>query len=220
VNPRNINPRAGGFYLGLKDGLGVLLPSEIGYSSKIGGRLSGVYKAGFFYSNADHADVLLDVDGGIRRLTGRPALIRRHQWAVFGNIRQQITLPRADGSGGLSAFFNGTWAGRGTPTVESKFAVGLNYSGPLRIRPTDEIGFGVGTGRLNDRLTDLQRNLNAAGLEAAPVRSAEYTAELYYGIDVRSGLVIRPNVQFTVNPSGNPDLKPLVVYGLKVVTAL
>lgn len=198
----------------------MLLPSEVGYSPRIGGRLPGVYQAGFFYSNADHADVLLDVDGGVRRLTGRPAMIRGHQWAVFGNVRQQITLPRADGSGGLSAFpqrhvgKQGNAHRREQVRRRSELLRAFAHQADRRDRLRDR-------DRTVERPTDgPAAQLNAVGLEAAPVRSAEYTAELYYGIDVRSGLVVRPNVQVTISPGGDPDRAPVAVLGLKVVTTL
>ncbi|WP_179041677.1 carbohydrate porin [Sphingobium lactosutens] len=219
VNPRNIDVNGGGFYLGFNSGTGVLLPSEIGYSPKLFGRLVGTYKIGFLYSNAPQPDLIRDVDGGIRSRTGRPALMRTSQWAVFGNIRQQIVAPRTDGSHGLTAFFNGIWASQGTATVESKFVVGLHYSGPFAGRPKDEVAFAIGKGRLNDRLTDLQRQLRADGLSTAPIRQSEYTAELYYGFSVLPGVVMRPNVQLTLNPGGNSRRSAVAILGFKTVAS-
>ncbi|MEH3041106.1 MAG: carbohydrate porin [Sphingomonas paucimobilis] len=220
VNPRNIDNETGGFYLGFKGGTGVLLPTEVGWNTRLFGTLPGTYKAGFLYSNAPGPDAVLDVDRGIRVLTGRPALVDRNQWAIFGNIRQQLVPPRPDGSHGVSVFFNGVWASQGTTAVESKFVAGLHYGGPIPGRPKDEIAIAVGRGRVNDRLTDLQRLLNATSSSYGPVRASEYTTEIYYGINALPGFVIRPNIQFTGNPGGDAGRANVVVLGMKLLATI
>lgn len=216
VNPLNIDPSGRGFNLNFSRGTGVLAPVEIAFTPKPGGQ-PGLYKAGFFFSNARRPDVVLDTNGDYRALTGAAALIRREQWGLFGNIKQQLQSPRPDGSHRLSLFANGTWISNQTETLAGKVAGGLQYTGLVRGRPIDELGIGIGMGKVNDRLSRLQQLLKYRGFAGTVVQSTEYTVELYYGINIVEGLVIRPNVQYTIQPTGDAHRSPLTVLGLKTV---
>jgi carbohydrate-selective porin OprB len=116
VTPRNIDVKHG-WYLGTGDhrNTGVLIPFEWQRVDPFSKRLPGLIKVGAFYSNLRLPDVVNDVNGNIRQVTGLAAVTRRDHTGIFANLRQQLALPKANGAHAVNIFFNGTWVSRGTP---------------------------------------------------------------------------------------------------------
>lgn len=218
VNPKDVDTTRD-LYIGWKGANGVTIPIEANLTPKIGGRLPGTYRIGVFYTTAPVNDPVLNIDGEPRLLAGGTPLVRGHQTVVWLNFRQQLVLPRADGSHGLSLFFSGSLGDRRAATNRAIMGGGINYTGVIASRPTDEIGVGIGYGVLNDRITDAQRLANAAG-RATAVRSDEVMLEAYYGIDVTPGFVLRPDVQVGFHPSGDHSRAPVYLTGFKTVITL
>lgn len=221
VTPRNIDVKHG-WYLGTGDhrNTGVLIPFEWQRLDPFSKRLPGLIKVGAFYSNLRLPDVVNDVNGNIRQVTGLAAATRRDHTGIFANLRQQLVLPKANGAHAVNIFFNGTWVSRGTPVNERKIAGGISMTGVVAGRPTDELALGVAEGRVNDRITKMQRTLRAAALSTEPVRTSEFMTELYYGVDVMHGLVVRPNVQLWIHPGGDARSPAVVILGMKTVVAI
>lgn len=218
VNPKDIDP-ARNFYVGWNGATGVMLPVEIDFTPQIGGTLPGIYKLGFFYTNAPTNDPVLNAAGLPRALAGGAAMIHGHQTGFWFNVRQQLILPRKDGSHGLSLFFSSSLGDRDTASNRAIMGGGLNYTGVIASRPTDEIGIGIGYGTVNDRLTAVERELNAAGRTTA-VRTDELMLEAYYGIDVTRGFVLRPDFQVGFDPGGDHNKPTAYMTGFKTVITL
>jgi porin len=218
VNPKDIDVTRN-FYVGWKGATGVTLPAEIDLTPKIGGTLPGIYKIGFFYTDAPVNDPVLNTAYQPRALDGGTPLIRGHQIVYWFNFRQQLVLPRKDGSHGLSLFYSGSLGDRRAATNRAIMGGGLNYTGVIASRPTDEIGVGIGYGILNDRITAVQRALVAAGKPSA-IRTDEVMLEAYYGINVMPGFVLRPDVQVGFDPGGNHDKPTAYMTGFKTVITL
>jgi porin len=218
VNPKDVETDRN-FYVGWKGATGVTLPVELDLTPKIGGRLPGIYKIGVFYTTAPVNDPVLNTAGQIRTLAGGAPLVRGHQTVWWFNFRQQLVLPRKDGSHGLSMFFSSSLGDRAAATNRTIMGGGFNYTGVIPSRPTDEIGIGIGYGALNDRITDMQRALLAAGRTTA-VRSDEVMLEAYYGINVMPGFVLRPDVQVGFNPGGDHSKRNVYMTGFKTVITL
>lgn len=218
VNPKDIDPTRN-LYVGWKGATGVTLPIELDLTPKIGGTLPGIYKFGVFYSSAPVNDPVLDVNGQPRALAGGAPLVRGHQIGFWFNFRQQLILPRKDGSHGLSMFFSSSLGDRKTATNRAIMGGGINYTGVIPSRPTDEIGIGIGYGSLNDRLTDVQRMLVAAG-RTTVVRTDEVMLEAYYGINIVPGFVLRPDFQVGFHPGGDHDKPTAYMTGFKTVITL
>jgi carbohydrate-selective porin OprB len=86
---------------------------------------------------------------------------------------------------------------------------------PFSLRPKDDIAFAVGTTHVNDRLADVQALENTLGLGPVGVQHFEYVFEAYYTFAVADGLLLRPNVQYIVDPGAVDRNKDVIVVGLK-----
>jgi porin len=212
-NPANLDMTKN-FYLGFDGANGVLLPSEVVWTPKIGGTLAGSYTLGFFYSNAPFADPVLNTNHQIRSIYKGTALVRNNEWSAYFTGRQQIVAPRKDGSHGLTAFLNASWLSDDSTPNGNVVAAGLNYTGAIPGRPKDEIGFAVGRGRLNPRTTDALEYVDAHGGHV-DVRRSEYPVEAYYAIALTPGLTFQPDVQFIFDPAGDPNRRNVVLVGFK-----
>jgi porin len=187
------------------DSTGVLTIAELGWLPKFGnGTLPGSYKCGAWYSTSAADDVVLDVNGTFSAITGLPPRLDRGLYGAYINFEQQITRTSARNSNvGLSVFLNAVIADRKTAVTDFQIAAGLVYKGPFSLRPKDDIAFAVGTTHVNGRLADVQALENTLGLGPVGVQHFEYVVEAYYTFAVADGLLLRPNVQYIVDPGDN-----------------
>lgn len=81
---------------------------------------------------------------------------------------------------------------------------GLVISGFLEARPEDRVGIGFSLGRFGD-------DWRAAN----GVESAETAIEWSYEMPLAGWLTLQPNLQYIVNPSGDPSLDDAVVAGIR-----
>jgi porin len=213
VNPRNLNNKfILGFFHGAK---GVLVPAEVGFTPRVGAaRLPGSYKIGGWYNSANADDLYLDVNRQPLAVTGLSPLSRDGRYGFYAQFQQQLTGTAEDGpkgaqtTHGLVAFLNITQTDRLTTATDSQIAAGLSFTGPLHARPKDDIGLAAARTNVNGRAT---RDLPAS----AERPDAEYAAELYYSLHATDWLVLRPNVQYIVDPGGYDEARDVVVLGLK-----
>jgi porin len=212
-NPNNLN-MVKNFYVGFGGANGVLLPGEVVWSPKFGGKLAGSYTVGFFYSNAPFNDPVLNTDHKVRAVYGGTALTRHNEWSAYFTGRQQIVAPRKDGSHALTAFVNASWLSTDSSPNGNVVAAGLNYTGAIPGRPRDEIGFAVGRGRLNPRTTDAQIYANLHGKDV-DVRRSEYPVEAYYAIALAPGVTFQPDAQVIFDPAGDPARRNVILVGFK-----
>jgi porin len=96
------------------------------------------------------------------------------------------------------------------------FDAGLVAYGFLPSRPRDFAGFGVAYGSYSG---DLRRAEEVQALTdpAVGVQSWEMTLEWTYGCTVQPGLVVRPSLQYLVNPGGNKAVPNALAIGLNLV---
>lgn len=208
-------------YLGLQNALlpvffagstGVLIPAEFAWLPKFG-ELQGSYKFGGWYDTSPAADAVPMVSSStaFQQASGR--------YGAYVNFLQQIThtgSPNARG-GGLALFLNATVGDRRTAVIDAQFAGGMIYTGPLAARPNDDIGLAVGKTHVNSRVAWFEASQYWAGSGPAPARSSEYAVEAYYTWRPRSGLEIRPNIQYVIGEGGVAQTSAALVFGLKTV---
>lgn len=188
---------------------GVLIPVELAWLPRLRGELPGSYKIGAWYDTSVVNDVVSDINGTPYALTGLPP--RRQQGRAGGylSIVQQLTpLSSSETRRGLSVFLNAVIASDRSSTTDNQVAAGMVYTGPFRSRPDDDVGFAVGMTRINSRIAATQSLVNSLGLGPVAVQGAEFPFELHYTFRPRNGFLLRPSLQYVINPGGtgaNPN---------------
>lgn len=218
-----------GFKTSFSGDKGVILPLEVIFKpqqSFFG--LAGEYRAGMFVSTADADDVFLGADGQPQPFTPGGGY-KRHStregyWTV---ARQHIAHIANDPKRPIEVFTQAHFNDKDTTYIRSSINLGLTSMGTFAARPKDEIGIAVGRIEVNSRFTDRQRMVNALNDETSydspgfiPIQKKEYSAELFYGVQVTDWLMVRPNVQYLKHPGGVEEVDDAVVIGLKIQTKI
>jgi len=101
-------------------------------------------------------------------------------------------------------FLRAGYAKDGGSVLETSLAAGLGY---YRANSRDLFGLGLAVGQPNESTF-------------APDLEEQYTAELFYRIQLSEAFAVTPDVQFIVNPALNQDEDQIVVLGLRGRLAL
>jgi len=215
-NPHNLEKD---FALSHGGATGVLASAELGWTPHIGSAgLPGSYRLGAWYNSSNGDDVLLGVDRRPTAVTGLNPLRHDGRYGVYVLLRQQLTGdyendpeegPKA--THGLSLFLNVTQADRRTQRTDNQIALGMFYVGPFRGRASDDIGIAVGRTNVNGRAA---RNEIAAAPNAEKP-DAEYAGEIYYSLHLLPWLIVRPNLQYIIDPGGYRHAADVAVLGVK-----
>ena len=219
VNPE-LALRGNGFRLGTNGDTGTFLPLEIGLTqTDASGNAEGNVKAGGYYDTSlaptaqsqlshflanDNPALAVVPDDTYRgrfgfwllfdKLISGSAAAHRRGVALFGAVEYgdpQTSELSVFADGGVIA--HGTFAGRDDDTVSLGFAY------------TD----------LNPRLRALETSLQNSGF-TVPITSQEKVLELNYGTGP-PWLVLRPGVQYVINPSGEKAIPNALVWALQGV---
>jgi porin len=215
-------------YLGYADKLlpvffpgsvGLLVPVELAWLPTFGGgTLPGSYKIGGWYSTASAQSVAVDGLGAATALAGLPGLARHGLYGGYLSIQQQVTRNRTDNPrGGLNVFLNVVIADSATTVQDRQVTTGFTWTGPFAARPDDAIAFAAGMTRVSDAVINSAPLLNGLGYGPLTTKSAEYVFELDYGVAVRPGLLVRPNLQYILSEGGRSLNSNVFVLGLKTV---
>lgn len=197
-NPDNGNAKAEGqgWSLDTDNADGVTIPVEVVWQPKsfING-LAGSYRVGAMYNTADNPANQKDIK------TGAPEDRTFGGWLA---IEQQLTST-GSGKQGLHSFANFTWHDRITNKVDNSQQIGLKYVGVSAALPNDYVGLGVNRVHVNNRVADVKPQFNA---------SAEYNIELNYSYNPTKWLMLRPNLQYVINPGSTNNVDDAFVLGL------
>ncbi|WP_312681127.1 carbohydrate porin [Stenotrophomonas chelatiphaga] len=171
---------------------GSLFPVELTWTPGKGGDHPGVYKLGGYYDTSRVA----------RRGLEPAATTGRHGGYLLAE--QRLTREAADPERGLTAFAQYMVSDTDTAQIRRWYALGGVYQG-IGSRPQDSIALGYVGADINRRLIDARRaSLVDAGVPGdSPLyhlSQAEELFELSYSVQVTPWLMIRPDVQYIVNP--------------------
>lgn len=213
-----VNPNAGnkdeGFNLSFKS-TGAFVPVELGWTTGGGrGELPGNLKIGAYYNSSDAPDVLTDINGLSAGLTGAPFMQHNGRSGGYVIANHMVYRESPDSERGL---FLGAMAGVGdaaTARFRYFWLAGGHYRGTFPGRDSDVISFMLAYARTNSRLTHYQRDLDSVTPGAVGIQSYESVAEIDYGMKVAPWLVLRPNLQYVMNPGGTGKIPDAFVIGL------
>ncbi|OTG80029.1 carbohydrate porin [Acinetobacter sp. ANC 4648] len=199
-NPENLK-RSKGFNLSTDGSHGAIVPIEAVWQPKVGAeKLTGEYRLGYYYSTADVAEI-------------RDPTQTSHKQGMWVIAKQQLTSHHGDTSRGLAGFVNLTVHDSDTNTVGNMQNIGLVYTGLLDTRPKDQLAIGLARISIGDDVRDQQISLRE------DQQSAEYDAEIYYGIHATNWLTVRPNIQYIRHVGAYKNGESAWVGGIKLQTA-
>jgi len=185
------------------------------------GRRTGVHGVGSVFGAP--SDLWLALEVGRTWNAGRLGV---GAWRATGDF-DEFSGGVADGSNGFYAVFDQTLAqevdAAGEPLsstglfarlayadpevseVELHLATGVQWTGLLAARPSDVCGCGVSIAELSS--------------EAGFDDDREVVLEGYWGFQVTPAIALKPDVQYIVDPGGDPLLDDALVLGLRVQAA-
>jgi porin len=94
------------------------------------------------------------------------------------------------------------------------FDAGLVAYGPLRSRQKDLAGFAVVYGSYS---SDLRQAEEMQPAFSAGVQQFEMAVEWNYGVAIRPGLLLQPDIQYLVHPNGNKTIRNALAVGVNIV---
>lgn len=203
-NPDNGNgtKEGQGWSLDTDNADGVTIPAEVIWTPKsLVNGLPGSYRVGGMYNTADDVANQKDV--------ANPTDAKNRTFAGWLAVEQQLT---STGSGrqGLHSFANFTWHDRDTNKVDNSQQLGLKYIGLVDSQPNDILGLAVNRVHVNDRFVEYQESVDNTAYDA----SAEYNIELNYSYNATKWLMLRPNLQYVINPGSSNQVDNALVLGL------
>ena len=174
---------------------GVTIPAEVIWTPKsLVNGLPGSYRVGGMYNTADDVANQKDI--------ANPTDAKNRTFAGWLAVEQQLTST-GQGRQGLHSFANFTWHDRDTNKVDNSQQIGVKYIGLADSQPNDILGLAVNRVHINDRIKNL--NFDA---------SAEYNIELNYSYNATKWLMLRPNLQYVINPGSSNNVDDALVLGL------
>lgn len=197
-NPDNGNgaKEGQGWSLDTEHADGVTIPAEIVWTPKsLINNLPGSYRVGGMYNTADDPINQKDI------VTGQA---EDRTFAGWLAIEQQLTST-GQGRQGLHSFANFTWHDRVTNKVDHSQQLGVKYIGLLDSQPNDILGLAVNRVHVNNRFAESRPAFNA---------DAEYNIELNYSYNATKWLMLRPNLQYVVNPGATNNVDNALLLGL------
>lgn len=197
-NPDNGNgaKEGQGWSLDTDNADGVTIPAEVIWTPKsLVNGLPGSYHVGGMYNTADDVANQKDVATGEGK---------NRTFAGWLAVEQQLTST-GNGRQGLHSFANFTWHDRDTNKVDNSQQLGLKYIGLVDSQPNDILGLAVNRVHVNDRFADSRPVYDA---------SAEYNIELNYSYNATKWLMLRPNLQYVINPGSSNKVDNALVVGL------
>ncbi|MFQ1045473.1 carbohydrate porin [Acinetobacter variabilis] len=197
-NPDNGNgaKEGQGWSLDTDNADGVTIPAEVIWTPKsLVNGLPGSYRVGGMYNTADDVANQKDVATGEGK---------NRTFAGWLAVEQQLTST-GNGRQGLHSFANFTWHDRDTNKVDNSQQLGLKYIGLVDSQPNDILGLAVNRVHVNDRFADSRPVYDA---------SAEYNIELNYSYNATKWLMLRPNLQYVINPGSSNQVDNALVLGL------
>ncbi|MFT4076080.1 MAG: carbohydrate porin [Asticcacaulis sp.] len=191
VNPE-LGQQGNAFKPWAGDTTGQLYPVEINWTPGSQTSHPGNYKFGGYYDTSTAS-----------RLGLSGTQEGRYGYWFMGE--QKIFAEKANPKRGLSVFAQYLTHDRATSQIWNWYGLGAVYQGTFKGRDQDKIALGWISGTINPRLIDQQRaSLISAGVTLDDARynltKAETVWELSYSYQVNPWLMVRPDVQYVVNP--------------------
>lgn len=167
-----------GFTFGTEDSDGVAIPFEVGYQTTLfNADYPSKYTVGGLYDTGSYTDPHY-----------APPATKNGRSAFYMVLEQTVWRPYPHSPQYLS-LFGGVYVGTGGFQVfRHEIYAGLYARGPFQFRPYDSLGFQAGYVTL-DKLSGSNY-------------ATESVLEAFYGINIASGVTMKPYMQYVIHPDG------------------
>ncbi|WP_338745873.1 carbohydrate porin [Pseudomonas putida] len=167
---------------------GAILPLEAIFNNRA--FLDGQYKVGWYYDTSDYPKI-----GGTDKSSSRTGAYLLVDQAIWRNELDPASVLRLFGQAATS--------NAATSPMRRWYSLGLVKQKPFASRPHDSISFGYGRAVINPRTRDAQEAAAAPTEDftvVAGLDSGEQVLELNYGAQVTPWLLLRPDLQYYIEP--------------------
>jgi porin len=212
VSPVDKTSTALGYNFSGEGDTGVVLPTELGYTTE-----SQLYAIGGWYDTGAYTDPLSDPNGTDALLAGAPAAQHHDRSGLFLRFTQNIDTT------GLAVF--GVFMTRLSGVVDENqfYELGAVQTGTFPGRPQDTIGLMANDQEFSKQFVDNIAFARESVGGSGNISHHEIMMELNYGAQVTPTLLVMPNVQYIVDPdqSAEPfrtkNIPNALVVGVKFV---
>ncbi|CEI50823.1 carbohydrate porin [Acinetobacter bereziniae] len=203
--------------LNTKGSKGVILPIEF-----IVGKLDqqGLFRFGGYYSTAKAEDVYLDINNSPKALTKVDSKEHNQRYGYWGMYQKNISYLFNDPQRPLQLFTQLHYNDKNASYINNSINLGVLGHGLFESRPNDIFGLAFGRIGVN---SNYQKNIklqNEVAQTTIPIQNYEASTELFYGLNLNNGIILRPNIQYIKNPGGVKKTEDAVVLGLKISARL
>jgi porin len=194
-----------GFNLSTNGDTGVQLPFETGVTLTNNGVKVGDVSVGGYYETSDvrnYENYLSDfVPAGSAALSAVPPEYQRGRDGAWLQFDHLLAGSAAPGQSGTAFFTTYEYGDPQTALFTSFLAAGIAQHGVFAGRPNDVVALGYTFADINPRLRTFEQELQLGGY-AVPTTGVEQALELNYTAQVNPWLMVRPDVQYIMNPRG------------------
>ena len=188
VNPEHNSLPSEAFSMPSHDSTGAILPLEAIFNNNA--FLNGQYKVGWYYDSSNSQKI-----GSTEKSSNRTG--------AYVLMDQAIWRDEQDPESVLRLFGQAATSNAATSPMRRWYSVGLVKQKPFASRPHDSISFGYGRAVLNSRTRDVQEAAATSFGESemiANLDNGEQMIELNYGAQVTPWLLLRPDLQYYIEP--------------------
>ncbi|MCU1725313.1 carbohydrate porin [Pseudomonas sp. 5P_5.1_Bac1] len=208
VDPESNGNSSRAWHVTPKHKTGTVVPVELVYKKLDG--LAGEYKLGWYYDNSDATRI-----GSNEKVAGRGG----HYLLLDQAVWQSSALSGQS----LHVFGQAAAASSAASPFSKWYSTGVVLKQPFASRPNDTVALGFGRAVPNPRSREVQeQNALANGQDFPSLGNAERLIELSYGYQATPWLMLRPDVQYIIEPGAfsGSDIDNALVFGLQVKASL
>jgi porin len=212
-----VNTYHGGGYLGLYGSTGAELPFEVGLTLRNrAGEQIGDVRAGAYYNTSNVRNFAAYESGfalagnesnaaglasNAAAIASLPETYVRGQSGADIQLDHLIEGDSGEGRRGTAVFVAAEYSDPNTALISTYVDGGIVRHGTFATRPNDSLAIGFAEMNFNPRLQQLQLALRGAGY-VVPYNGSESVVEMNYGWQATKWLVVRPGMQYVLNPKG------------------
>lgn len=138
-----------------------------------------------------------------------PPGTRRGNDGLYMMVERRLSRIGAEGERGLAGWVRLGLADDRFNPIAWNLSGGLVYTGPSAVRDQDQLGIAVSHAQFG---APYRAAMQAAG---TPSARSEFIVEASYRAVLTRWLSVQPDLQYIVNPGGNPVLRDALVFGLR-----